>query len=127
MDFSDDLCMLVDFDGIENYTSVEAQIQTLRDVKNDMIGSLDVKLEYFNKGLIETLMPMMKNRELAQNVRCEAFTVLNSFLFDFPKGFETFKLFREDLVTVIEQSMATSLPESNQLIAAITSSALPQR
>ena len=65
MDFSDDLCMLVDFDGIENFTSVEAQIQTLRDVKNDMIGSLDVKLGYFDKGLIKTLIPMMKNRELA--------------------------------------------------------------
>ena len=65
MDFSDDLCMLVDFDGIENFISVEAQIQTLRDVKNDMIGSSDVKLGYFDKGLIETLIPMMKNRELA--------------------------------------------------------------
>ena len=65
MDFSDDLCMLVEFDGIENFASVEAQIQTLRDVKNDMIGSVDVKLGYFNKALIETLMPMLKNRELA--------------------------------------------------------------
>ena len=57
----EDMCMLIDFDGIENFKSAESQLETLRDLKNDMIGSEDTKASYFNKGLIETLVPMLQN------------------------------------------------------------------
>ena len=66
----------------------------MKDIKNDMIGSEDIKMGYFNKGLIETLMPMLQNKNTSSNVRFEAFTVLNSFLFNCPKALETFKTFR---------------------------------
>ena len=49
---------------------------------------------YFNKGLIETLMPMLENENLATQVRSEIFTVLNSFLFECSKTLETFGLFK---------------------------------
>ena len=55
--------MLIEFDGIENSNSTESQLQTLRDIKNDMIGSVETKLGYFNKGLVETLMLMLQNKD----------------------------------------------------------------
>ena len=47
-----------------------------------MVGSEEVKLAYFKRGLIETLSPMINKKEVDSVVRFEAITVLNSFLFD---------------------------------------------
>ena len=40
--------MLVEFDRIREFTSVELKVQTLKDIKNDLIGSVDVKQAYFD-------------------------------------------------------------------------------
>ena len=67
-----------------------------------MIGSVDQKLSYFNNGLIETLVPMLEQKELDSRVRAEALTVLNSFLFDCKKALEIFQVcFRDELASAI--------------------------
>ena len=63
-----------------------------------MIGSEDIKMGYYNKGLINTIIPMLEKADLDLQVRLEIFTVLNSFLFECPKTHETFRLFREKLI-----------------------------
>ena len=90
----DEILMLVDFDSIKTLDSV-MQLRTLKDIKNDMIGTAEAKQSYFDKGLIETVMPLLPTKDLDRNVRFEIFTVLNSFLFDCPRAVETLRLFEE--------------------------------
>ena len=77
-----------------------------------MIGSEDTKFSYFNKGLIETLVPMLLSKDLDSQVRFEALTVLNSFLFDCPKALETFKDFFQDQLVSALQSLIKELSSS---------------
>ena len=44
--------MLVEFDELSNLGSAETKLQILKDIKNDMVGSIEVKNAYFEKGLI---------------------------------------------------------------------------
>ena len=80
----DDESMLVDFAGVENLQTPEAQVRLLREVRDDMIGCHDTKLGYYNKGLIETLIPMLEQKDLKPAVTNEIFTLLNAFLISFP-------------------------------------------
>ena len=53
--------MMLDFEGVKlQTTSAEQKIQLLQDIKNELIGCQDLKKAYYNKGLIETLTPMLK-------------------------------------------------------------------
>jgi len=49
-----------------------------------MVGCHDTKLGYYNKGLIETLIPMLEQKDLKPAVTNEIFTLLNAFLISFP-------------------------------------------
>ena len=90
----DDVSMLVDFDGIEKLLSADEQLGQLSNIKNDMIGCHDTKMAYHEKGLIETIVPMLECAELDNRVSFEVFTLLNSFLFGCPKALETLRFFR---------------------------------
>ena len=75
-----------------------------------MIGSTDTKLSYFDKGLIETLMPMIESSEVESCVRFEMLTVLNSFLFDCPQALSTLKLFHEQLASALQAAIEELSP-----------------
>ena len=70
-----------------------------------MIGSTDTKMAYFDKGLVETLVPILSSidasgrLELTNEIRFEIITILNSFLHgDCPaKMLDTFALFKAQL------------------------------
>ena len=91
----DDISMLVDFDGIEEMQSVDEQLSQLCNIKNDMIGCNDTKIAYHEKGLIETITPMLDQSDQNESrIHFEIYTILNSFLFGCPKALETFKFFK---------------------------------
>lgn len=74
----------------------------LKDVRDDMIGCPDTKLAYFNKALVETLVPMLVNKKgLDAQVKNEIFTVLNSLLTSVEKASATFELHFGQLTTAI--------------------------
>jgi hypothetical protein len=58
-----DLFMIAEFDTVDldefKLQSIDKKIITLRTIKNDIIGCRDLKEAYFNKGLIEVLMPLL--------------------------------------------------------------------
>lgn len=68
-----------------------------------MVGSDEVKLAYFNNGLIETLSPMIQRKEIDSKVRFEALTILNSFLFDCSEARSTLQEhFHNQLVEILK-------------------------
>ena len=71
-----------------------------------MIGCQDTKLAYHERGLIETVVPMLAREELDGRVQFEVLTLLSSFLTDCPKALEPLKLFRESLLTAIDKCLA---------------------
>ena len=91
-----DCHMLVEFDNIKEFKSAEQKVQTLKDIKNDLVGSADVKQAYFDQALIETIMPLLaKEKNQPLPVLNETLSVLNCFFFDFPKSKACFVLFKD--------------------------------
>ena len=78
----------------------------LRDIKNDMIGSADTKLAYFDRGLIETVVPLLNKQETSGQIKSEILTILNSFLFDCPKAVDTLRLFKDQLLTALKSMIS---------------------
>lgn len=91
-----DSLMLTEFDGIKKLTARE-QIAALKEIKNQMIGCTETKLAYFNKGLIEVIVPLLADIYDAE-LGSEVLMILNCFTFDFPKALEIFGHFKMDLV-----------------------------
>ena len=91
--------MLVEFDRIREFESADQKVQTLKDIKNDLIGSSDVKQAYFDQALIETIMPLLdQEKNQPMKVLNETLSVLNCFFFDFPKAAACFTMFKESIV-----------------------------
>jgi len=102
----DDVTMLVDFEGVENLKSNNDSLRMLQDVRNDMIGCQDTKMAYYERGLIETIVPLLEREHLDNRIRNEIYVLLNSFLIGCPKALEALKLFREKILTAIDKSLA---------------------
>ena len=91
--------MLVEFDRIREFESADQKVQTLKDIKNDLIGSSDVKQAYFDQALIETIMPLLdQEKNQPMRVLNETLSVLNCFFFDFPKAAACFTIFKDSIV-----------------------------
>ena len=94
-----DCQMLIEFDGIRDFDSAEQKVKMLKDIKNDLVGSSDVKQAYFDQALIETIMPLLsKEKNQPMIVLCETLSVLNCFFFDFPKAAACFTIFKDSIV-----------------------------
>jgi uncharacterized protein YeeX (DUF496 family) len=76
---------------IIEFSSPENRLQNLRDIKNDLIGN--EKKVYFNRGLIETVVPLLN--DLDPNMIYECLVILNSFLIDFPDAIDVFHVFAQ--------------------------------
>ena len=81
----------------------------MRDIKNDLIGN-DKKV-YFNKGLIETVVPLLNDPDA--NIIYECLVILNSFLIDFPDAIDVFHVFAQE----IKQSIHNILYNQISLMA----------
>jgi hypothetical protein len=62
-------------------SSLDSKFQTLHSLKNELIGCKDIKKHYFNKGIIEVLLPLL-GLEQDENLLCEIVTILNCFFFE---------------------------------------------
>lgn len=82
---------LIDIDALKNDDLV-TQISKLRLVKNCLIGCLEKKDQYFNMGIIESLMPQVSKIQDPQ-LLLETLTILNCYFFDFPKAIDCFKCY----------------------------------
>lgn len=82
---------LIPIELLKNNEEGEKKINLIR-VKNDIIGCLDRKEEYFNQGLLETLLPMV-TPDTPHELLLEILGILNSYFFDFPRSLEIFKYY----------------------------------
>lgn len=87
----------IDIDKLKKDDPVDKKILFLRTLKNEMIGCQDVKEELFNKGLIETLMPMLA-LETEEHLLQEIVTIINCYFFDFPKAYDAFTCYKQSFV-----------------------------
>jgi hypothetical protein len=94
---------------IIEFSSPANQLKIFRDIKNDLIGN-DKKV-YFNKGLIETVVPLLNDRD--PNMIYECLVILNSFLIDFPDAIDVFHVFAQE----IKQSIHNILNNQFHLMA----------
>ena len=94
---------------IIEFSSPANRLQNLRDIKNDLIGN-DKKV-YFNKGLIETVVPLLNDPDA--NIIYECLVILNSFLIDFPDAIDVFHVFAQE----IKQSIHNILYNQISLMA----------
>jgi hypothetical protein len=88
---------VIDIDRLKKDDPVDKKIAFLRTLKNEMIGCQDIKEELFNKGLIETLMPML-TVETSWQLLSEVVTIINCYFFDFPKAFDAFHCYKQSFV-----------------------------
>ena len=51
--------MLVEFDDLATLESADTKLQILKDIKNDMVGSVEIKNAYFEKGLVDKLISLL--------------------------------------------------------------------
>ena len=51
--------MLVEFDDLANLGTADTKLQILKDIKNDMVGSVEIKNAYFEKGLVHKLISLL--------------------------------------------------------------------
>ena len=51
--------MLIDFDSVQKLESTEEKLQLLCDLKNDLVGCSDSKQSYFDKGILEIMIPFL--------------------------------------------------------------------
>ena len=65
-----------------------------------MIGCSETKLAYFNKGLIEVIIPLIAD-SYDPALTTEILTILNCFTYDFPKAIEIFGHFKLDLISAL--------------------------
>jgi hypothetical protein len=89
---------LVPIESLKNDEDGDKKINLIR-VKNDIIGCLDRKEEYFNQGLLETLLPMVTS-DTPHDLLIEIMGILNSYFFDFPRSLEIFKYYTQAFVNV---------------------------
>lgn len=82
---------LIPIESLKNDAGNDKRINLIR-VKNDIIGCLDRKEEYFNQGLLETLLPMV-TLDTPHELLIEIMGILNSYFFDFPRSLEIFKYY----------------------------------
>ena len=84
----DDCRMLIDFTDI---TPTRQHLQKLKDIKHELIGN--EKRPYFDKGLIETIMPFVSTATSDHQVLYECIAILNSFLIQFSEAIEVFHVY----------------------------------
>lgn len=87
-----------DIDSLKK-DSTENKIKSLRQLKHQLIGFTDWKEEYFNKGIIEVLMPML-GKEQDYRLLVEIIAIINSYFFDFPKAYECFLFYKSTFVQI---------------------------
>ena len=51
--------MLVEFDDLATLESADTKLQILKDIKNDMVGSVEIKNAYFEKDLVGILISLL--------------------------------------------------------------------
>ena len=90
---------------IIEFSSPANRLQNLRDIKNDLIGN-DKKV-YFNKGLIETVVPLLNDPDA--NIIYECLVILNSFLIDFPDAIDVFHVFAQEIKQSIHNILYTQI------------------
>lgn len=73
--------------------SLEKKILQLKHIKNQIIAFAEVKEEYYNKGVIETLMPLLA-KEHASSLLFEILSIINTFFFNFPQAYDTFLCYK---------------------------------
>ena len=73
--------MLVEFEDLANFESANRKAQALREIKNDMVGSEEIKIAYFEKGLVDQLITLLQasDKELFP-AQSEAAQILNCIL-----------------------------------------------
>ena len=54
---------LIDFDKITEFETFQKKIDTLKAIKNELIGSSETKQAYFDQGLIETVVPLLQKEK----------------------------------------------------------------
>lgn len=86
------------------FSESEDKIESLRAIKNDLIGN--DKKAYFNKGLIETVVPLLNDAD--PYVVYESIAILNSFLIDFPEATDVFHVFETNLQTSIKAILSST-------------------
>ena len=89
---------LIPIESLKNNEEGDKKINLIR-VKNDIIGCLDRKEEYFNQGLLETLLPMV-TPDTPHELLLEILGILNSYFFDFPRSLEIFKYYTQAFFNV---------------------------
>ncbi len=89
---------LIPIESLKNNEDSDKKINLIR-VKNDIIGCLDRKEEYFNQGLLETLLPMV-TPDTPHELLLEILGILNSYFFDFPRSLEIFKYYTQAFLNV---------------------------
>ena len=75
-----DIQMLVEFKDLSAFESADSKIQTLKEIKNDMIGSEENKMAYFKKGLVSQLFSLINATDEHLAVQSEAMQILNCIL-----------------------------------------------
>jgi hypothetical protein len=75
---------------VNNLPEGGKKLISLKAIKNELIGSKDIKQQYFDMGVIECLMPLIQDKSalnlLSENCTflTEIIAILNSYFFDFP-------------------------------------------
>ena len=89
--------------NIESFPELsrEQKLSMLRSVKNELIGSAEMKSHYFDNGLVETLMPMIGKEEDSE-LMVEIVSILNSFFFHFPRAIDVLKCFSIKLICIVQ-------------------------
>lgn len=88
---------------------------SIRDAKNQLIGSQDIKEKFFEMGILECLMPLIQkesnllktseDQELLLNI----VGIINSYFFDFEKALRVLEVYKEVFLQLLE-----SLQEVNR-------------
>lgn len=88
-----DSAMFVGIDSLSKLPAKE-QLVALRDIRNQLIGCQDTKQAYFDKGLIEVVVPLL-TAGCDTDVCSEILIILNCYTFDCPKALECLGHFLE--------------------------------
>lgn len=103
-------------DNFKN-SDINAKVDIIRKIRNDIIGSFKMKSKYWQEGLIETLLSNMDDLEMSPELLLGAYSIFSCYTNNYEDAYDAFK-YKEDFADKIVDNLskAIELNEDNRVI-----------
>jgi hypothetical protein len=104
---------------IDNFkqTDIKTKEETIRKIKNDIIGSFKMKSKYWQDGLIEILLNNMDDLEMSSELLIGSYSIFSCYTNNYEDAYDAFR-YKEDFTDKIVDNLykAIELNEDNRII-----------